>query len=222
MPTIDQLKEQETPPTPLFLFDCVLASGVTVRWSTHTVTVGGNAYPARLLKHNLAALVASSDQGVDGAQKITVTLANADSYFSQIERETGFRGGRVTIQFVFYDLTANAAVSGTASDLSRNRKHGGGDYGIGVPCQFREPPQPAADCAAGGANPTAVSMVVSIDCTTEIGGVEWRTEREIFGIEPLRILPGSSRRRGKSGRSGTVHELRLHAYILRGARYVRH
>jgi hypothetical protein len=111
MPTIDQFKEQETPPTPLFIFDCVLASGVTVRWSTHAVTVGGNAYPARLLKHNLAALVASSDQGVDGAQKITVTLANADSYFSQIERETGFRGGRVTIQFLFYDLVANAAVS---------------------------------------------------------------------------------------------------------------
>jgi len=62
MPTIDQFKEQETPPTPLFIFDCVLASGVTVRWSTHAVTVGGNAYPARLLKHNLAALVASSDQ----------------------------------------------------------------------------------------------------------------------------------------------------------------
>jgi len=111
MPTIDQFKEQETPPTPLFIFDCVLASGVTERWSTHAVTVGGNAYPARLLKHNLSALVASSDQGVDGAQKITVTLANADSYFSQIERETGFRGGQVTIQFLFYDLTANAAVS---------------------------------------------------------------------------------------------------------------
>src|SRR5579872_2576189 len=111
MPTIDQFKEQETPPTPLFIFDCVLASGVTVRWSTHAVTVGGNVYPARLLKHNLAALVASSDQGVDGAQKISVTLANADSHLSQIERVTGFRGGRVTIQFLFYDLAADAAVS---------------------------------------------------------------------------------------------------------------
>src|ERR1700689_3790454 len=111
MPTIDQFKEQETPPTPLFIFDCVLASGETERWSTHAVTVGGNVYPARLLKHNLAALVASSDAGVDGAQKITVTLANADSHFSEIERETGFRGGRVTIQFLFYDLTANAPVS---------------------------------------------------------------------------------------------------------------
>ncbi len=68
-------------------------------------------YAARLLKHNLAALVASSNEGLDGAQKISVTLANADSHFSQIERETGFRGGQVTIQFLFYDLTANAAVS---------------------------------------------------------------------------------------------------------------
>ncbi len=75
------------------------------------MTVGGNVYGARLLKHNLSALVASSNEGLDGAQKITVTLANADSYFSQIERETGFRGGQVTIQFLFYDLTANAAVS---------------------------------------------------------------------------------------------------------------
>ena len=111
MPTIDQFKEQETPPTPLFIFDCVLASGNTERWSTHAVTVGGNVYAARLLKHNLSALVASSDEGLDGAQKISVTLANADSHFSQIERETGFRGGQVTIQFLFYDLTANAAAS---------------------------------------------------------------------------------------------------------------
>ena len=111
MPTIDQFKEQETPPTPLFIFDCVLASGNTERWSTHAVTVGGNVYAARLLKHNLSALVASSDEGLDGAQKISVTLANADSHFSQIEREMGFRGGQVTIQFLFYDLTANAAAS---------------------------------------------------------------------------------------------------------------
>src|SRR5580658_9290928 len=103
MATIDILKEQVTPPTPLFVFDCLLASGTTARWSTHTVTVGGNAYPARLLKHNAFALQASAD--------VSITLANADSYFSEIERETGFRGSQVTIQFVFYDLIANAAAS---------------------------------------------------------------------------------------------------------------
>ena len=105
MATIDIFKEQTTPPTPLFLFDCVLASGTTVRWSTHSVTVGGNAYPARLLKHNAFALQASAD--------VSITLANADSYYSEIERETGFRGSQVTITFLFYDLVANAAASET-------------------------------------------------------------------------------------------------------------
>ncbi len=111
MPTIDQWKELETPATPLLLFDCVLASGVTERWSTHTVTVDGNQYQARLLKHNLFIVVASADEGLDGAQKIAVTLANADSHYSQIEREAGFRGARVTIRLLFYDLTTDAAAS---------------------------------------------------------------------------------------------------------------
>ncbi len=103
MATIDTLKEQATPPTPLFLFDCLLSSGSTERWSTHAVTFDGNAYAARLLKHNAFALQAAADT--------TITLANADSYFSEIERETGFRGSQLTITFLFYDLTANAAAS---------------------------------------------------------------------------------------------------------------
>jgi hypothetical protein len=103
MATIDTLKEQTTPPTPLFLFDCLLASGTTERWSTHPVTFSGNAYAARLLKHNAFALQAAADT--------TITLANADSYFSQIERETGFRGSQLTITFLFYDLTAGATAS---------------------------------------------------------------------------------------------------------------
>src|SRR5579871_1463797 len=111
MPTIDDFKEQVAAPTPLFLFDCVLASGSTERWSTHSVSVSGTAYPARLLRHNLFQLQSSSDTGLDGAAQVTVTLANADSHFSEIERETGFRGGQVTIQLLFYDLTANAAAS---------------------------------------------------------------------------------------------------------------
>ena len=111
MPTIDSLKEQEAALTPLFLFDCVLASGATERWSTHPVTFNGNIYPARLLKHNVFELQAGSDIGLDGAAKITVTLANADSHFSEIERQTGFRGAQLTIQLLFYDLIANQASS---------------------------------------------------------------------------------------------------------------
>ncbi|HXP87516.1 MAG TPA: phage tail protein [Bryobacteraceae bacterium] len=111
MATIDQLKEQEVAPTPLFLFDCLLSNGNTERWSTHAVTFNLNAYGARLLKHNLFELQASSQDGLDGATKVAITLANADSHFSQIERETGFRGAQVTVQFLFYDLVANQAAS---------------------------------------------------------------------------------------------------------------
>jgi len=111
MPTVDILKEQEAPPTPLFLFDCVLSGGATERWGTHAVAFGGNAYGARLLRHNLFELRASSEDGLDGAPKVTVTLANADSHYSQIERQTGFKGAQVTIQFLFYDLAANVAAS---------------------------------------------------------------------------------------------------------------
>ena len=106
MPTIDQLKEEQAPPTPLFLFDCTLQSGSVERWGTHAVTFNGNSYDARLLKHNLFELAAAPED-----TKISVTLANADSRFSEIERETGFRGAQVVVQFLFYDLTAQAAAS---------------------------------------------------------------------------------------------------------------
>src|SRR5581483_892397 len=106
MPTIDQLKEEQAPPTPLFLFDCTLPNGSVERWSTHAVAFGGNDYDARVLKHNLFALGAAPEDS-----KISLTLANADSRFSEIERETGFRGAQVLVQFLFYDLIAQAAPS---------------------------------------------------------------------------------------------------------------
>jgi hypothetical protein len=109
--TIDVLKELPTPSTPLFAIDCVLSSGSTEHWGTHAATVSGTSYTARLLKHSLFQLVASSSDGLDGAAQISLTLANADSHFSQIERETGFKGAQITIQFLFYDFVANAPAS---------------------------------------------------------------------------------------------------------------
>jgi hypothetical protein len=111
MATIDQLKEQQTAPTPLYLFDCIFGDGSVQYWGTHAVTFNGNSYNARLVKHNLYEVQASSQDGLGGATKVSITLANADSFFSQIERETGFRGAQVTVQFLFYDLVANQAAS---------------------------------------------------------------------------------------------------------------
>ena len=89
MATIEELKELESPETPLFLFDCVLPSGDVQRWSTHRVTAGGNAYSARILKHNLFELRSSADEATDGISKVALTLANADSFLSPIERTIG-------------------------------------------------------------------------------------------------------------------------------------
>jgi hypothetical protein len=106
MPTIDELKEEQTPPTPLFLFECTLRNGSVERWGTHAAAFEGHDYDARLLRHNLFELSAASEDS-----KISITLANADSRFSEIERETGFRGAQVAVRFLFYDLAAQEASS---------------------------------------------------------------------------------------------------------------
>src|ERR1017187_2631806 len=104
MQTIFKLKEQAVTDTPLLLFDCVLSDGTTEHWRTHGVSVGGVAYSARVLGHNVFELQASSDQGGDGVPKISLVLANADSHCSEIEREIGWKGARLTAGLVFYDL----------------------------------------------------------------------------------------------------------------------
>jgi hypothetical protein len=104
MQTIFELKEQAITDTPLLLFDCVLSDGTTEHWSTHGVSVGGVAYSARVLGHNVFELQASSDQGIDGVPKISLVLGNADSHCSEIERATGWKGARLTAGLVFYDL----------------------------------------------------------------------------------------------------------------------
>jgi len=86
MPTIFQEKEQSATETPILLFDCVLSNGQLEQWSTHKVVVSGATYQPRVLQHNLFQMQTSSDMGVDAIPKISVTLANADSHFSEIER----------------------------------------------------------------------------------------------------------------------------------------
>ena len=114
MSTIFDYKEQAVTETPILLFDCVLANGQTERWSTHAVTVAGNAYSARVLKHDAFELQASSTQGIDVVPKISLVLANADSHFSELERSTGWKGAKLTVGLVFYDLRNGAALTDRA------------------------------------------------------------------------------------------------------------
>ncbi|HLI86337.1 MAG TPA: phage tail protein [Bryobacteraceae bacterium] len=105
------LKEQPLTDAPLVVFNCVLADGQTENWCTHAITINGTNYAARVLQHSNFEIQTASDQGVDGSPKITVILANADSYFSEIEQSTGFKGAQLTVGFLFYDLVNNVPLT---------------------------------------------------------------------------------------------------------------
>src|SRR5579872_1111824 len=111
MTTITDVKELECAETPIFLIDVTLKSGDIQRWSTHKVTVNGESYEPRVLQHNLFEMKSSSDAATDGVSKVSVTLANADGYFSGIQRSVGWKGARVTITFLFFSLANGAPVS---------------------------------------------------------------------------------------------------------------
>lgn len=115
MSTIYSLTEQAITDTPLLLFDCTLPNGQTESWCTHGVTVNGNVYAARVLQHSAFEMQPASAQGVDGLSQISIVLANADSYFSELERSVGWKGARLTVSFVIYSLANQAPSSVTAA-----------------------------------------------------------------------------------------------------------
>ncbi len=103
--SVFQVKEQAVTDTPLLLFDCQLPTGQAESWCTHQVIVNGTSYQARVMQQNLYQIQTASDQGVDAIPKISLSLANADSYFSELNQSAGFKGALLTVSFVFYNLT---------------------------------------------------------------------------------------------------------------------
>jgi len=81
MLSIYDLKEQAVTDTPLLLFDCLLPNGQAESWSTHQVTYNGNHVCAA---RDEAQPVRGADivgSGVDVIPRVSLGLANADSYF---------------------------------------------------------------------------------------------------------------------------------------------
>ncbi len=111
MPSIENLKENQLLETPLLLFECVLRNGEIHRWATHSIQHEGQSYAARIIRHTPLESRSLSDSGIDAISRVTITLANADSYPSQIERSIGWKGAQLTVRFLFFDLTAGAAAS---------------------------------------------------------------------------------------------------------------
>jgi hypothetical protein len=111
MPTVFEWKEQETPETPLLLFDCRFPDGTLERWSTHAVELEGGKYEPRVLRHNVFEFRSYANEGIDAAARVSLTLADADSYISQLERVHGFKGSALTVRFAFVDLRGGNPVS---------------------------------------------------------------------------------------------------------------
>lgn len=118
-PTLYTAKEQLIADTPLLLFDCTFSDGtdvLTESWSTHAVLINGTLYQPRVLKQNVFQMQIGSDLGIDTLPKITIELANADSYISEINQNIGVKGGQVTVSIVFYSF-ANSAPSSNVQVL---------------------------------------------------------------------------------------------------------
>src|SRR5580700_8231768 len=111
MTTIDVLKELEVPGTPLLLFNCTVPTGDIQYWSTHNVTVNGQVYLSRVLKHNIFDLNSSPENATDGVSTVSITLANADSFLSPIEVNVGWKGSGLVVTFLFFDLTNQVVAS---------------------------------------------------------------------------------------------------------------
>ncbi|MGI8960632.1 MAG: phage tail protein [Bryobacteraceae bacterium] len=104
MGTINQVKQLAEADTPLLFFQCVLPTGDTEYWSTHSILFNGRPYSARVLKHNLFDLQLSADDAMDGISQLSLTLANADSALSELNAAIGFKGAQLTVYFAFADL----------------------------------------------------------------------------------------------------------------------
>lgn len=106
MGTINQTKQLPEADTPLLFFQCTLPSGDIEYWCTHSIVFNGQAYEARVLRHNLFDLQLSADDAMDGVTQISVTLANADSALSELNAAIGLKGTQLTIYFAFADLSS--------------------------------------------------------------------------------------------------------------------
>ena len=94
MATIFQEKELSATETPILLVRLH-----TPQWRSGAVEHAQGSgqrrdVRPRVLQYNIFEMQTSSDMGVDAIPKVSVTLANADSHFSEIERSVGWKGAQ--------------------------------------------------------------------------------------------------------------------------------
>ncbi|MBL8179954.1 MAG: hypothetical protein JNK48_35065 [Bryobacterales bacterium] len=111
MTFLHQIKESEVLDTPILLFDFQPRDGGMLRWSTHATVFNGAAYSARVLKHDGFDMRFAADGISEAGGRVQVTLANADSMFSPMQVASTWKGGELTVRFVFFDLASGAATT---------------------------------------------------------------------------------------------------------------
>ncbi|MCZ2155376.1 MAG: phage tail protein, partial [Bryobacterales bacterium] len=111
MPSLYTIKEQELLDTPIVLFECSLRDGSTQYWSSHDVALDGHAYNPRVLSHNLFELRYGGDSVSDSSGRLSLSLANADAYFAQVDHSTGWKGATILARFAFFDLSSRETPS---------------------------------------------------------------------------------------------------------------
>jgi hypothetical protein len=107
--TLNAAKELVAGKLPLLLVKFTFLNGSTLHLSTHAVTYGGQAYQARLSQIDLERVQMMSESGIDIPPSLTLHIADADgSILANYENGTGlgFKGARVEVRFVFYDVLA--------------------------------------------------------------------------------------------------------------------
>jgi hypothetical protein len=214
MTTINVLKELEVPGTPLLLFDCTLPTGDVQYWSTHNVTVNGQQYLSRVLKHNIFDLNSSPEAATDGVSTVSITLANADSFLSSIERNIGWKGSNLVVTFLFFDLT-NQVVASNSQVVFRG---------------IANPPDQSTESTLRLSFTNTLNLqrvflpAVRIQKTVPVelskhrgaaaGGGQRRNARSVFALLSMRIFTGSDRRRGEHECGRALHHLRLFACAM--------
>jgi hypothetical protein len=220
MLSIYDLKELAVTDTPLLLFQCLLQNGQAEYWSTHQVTYAGNTYAPLVMKHNVFAVQTSSDQGVDSIPRVSLSMANADSYFSELERSVGWKGATLTVTFLFYNLLEGEATSDAAVLFQGI---------VNPPDQSTESLfQLSAVNWMSMQNVQLPPVRIQRRCPWLFPSNAQQRQEAVSGgnngtyslFYACGYSPDQTRRRGLHGRRRTVYILRAYAHGLRSARHV--
>jgi hypothetical protein len=111
MVPVHEHKYEEELLTPVLLFDCTLADGQVERWSTHSATWQNIAYSPRVVENSGFGIGLLADDGSDWGNRMTVVIANTDSYVTHLHRTENLKGCRLLVSFAFLDPDSGQVVS---------------------------------------------------------------------------------------------------------------